>query len=146
MDVDVQRYYLIQVPLRRDAGGVSLSNMGTPPFRGFGAIGGGIDFEGVLKDKALSKPSAESADEYRREATTRGGFDRVAIGHGNDEGVYGYGSGFYGARAEEPVRVTVVYFVTPVGEVTEADMQGFSSAFAKWDEQAIWGGSFVVKE
>ena len=31
MDVDVQRYYLIQVPLRRDARGVRLSNMGTPP-------------------------------------------------------------------------------------------------------------------
>jgi hypothetical protein len=32
MDVDVQRYYLIQVPLRRDATGVQLSNMGTPPW------------------------------------------------------------------------------------------------------------------
>jgi len=32
MDVDVQRYYLIQVPLRRDATGVRLSNMGTPPW------------------------------------------------------------------------------------------------------------------
>jgi hypothetical protein len=35
MDVDVQRYYLIQVPLRRDVVGVQLSNMGTPPWREF---------------------------------------------------------------------------------------------------------------
>ena len=33
MDVDVQRYYLIQVPLRRDVRGIQLSNMGTPPWR-----------------------------------------------------------------------------------------------------------------
>ena len=41
MDVDVQRYYLIQVPLRRDARGIQLSNMGTPPFeRPMPAAGG----------------------------------------------------------------------------------------------------------
>ena len=42
--------------------------------------------------------------------------------------------------------MTVVYFVTPVGEVTKKDMERFASAFASWDAQAIWGGSFVTKE
>jgi hypothetical protein len=51
-----------------------------------------------------------------------------------------------GTRAEEPVRVTVVYFVTPVSKVTSQDMEIFTRAFAQWDSQAIWGGSFVTKE
>jgi hypothetical protein len=42
--------------------------------------------------------------------------------------------------------VTVVYFVTPVGRVTRKDMESFAAAFAQWDSQAIWGGSFVTKE
>jgi hypothetical protein len=42
--------------------------------------------------------------------------------------------------------VTVVYFVTPVADVTRRDMESFAAAFARWDEQAIWGGSFVTKE
>jgi hypothetical protein len=42
--------------------------------------------------------------------------------------------------------VTVVYFVTPVGIVTRADMATFVKAFTAWDGQAIWGGSFVVKQ
>jgi hypothetical protein len=41
--------------------------------------------------------------------------------------------------------VTVVYFVTPIGEVTEEDMKSFTQAFEVWDSQALWGGSFVVK-
>ena len=62
------------------------------------------------------------------------------------EGPYFGGAGYRGARADEPIRVTVVYFVTPVGAVTRADMANFAQAFAAWDGQAIWGGSFVVKE
>ena len=71
---------------------------------------------------------------------------RVAIGHGETEGAVHGGRGYRGARADEPVRVTVVYFVTPVGEVTRKDMEAFAAAFARWDSQAIWGGSFVTKE
>ncbi|MBK6846519.1 MAG: hypothetical protein IPG96_02860 [Proteobacteria bacterium] len=37
MDVDVQRYYLIQIPLRRDGSRIELSNMGTPPLGRGGA-------------------------------------------------------------------------------------------------------------
>lgn len=74
------------------------------------------------------------------------GLVRVAIGHGDPEGPYNSGAGFRGARAEEPIRVTVVYFVTPKGEVTRKDMEAFSAAFARWDEEAVWGGSFVTKE
>ncbi|MEZ4573778.1 MAG: hypothetical protein R2857_02420 [Vampirovibrionales bacterium] len=40
----------------------------------------------------------------------------------------------------------VVYFVTPTGEITEAIMNAFAKAFEQWDNQAIWGGSFVVKD
>jgi hypothetical protein len=36
--------------------------------------------------------------------------------------------------------------VTPVGRVTARDMESFTAAFAQWDGQAIWGGSFVTKE
>jgi hypothetical protein len=71
---------------------------------------------------------------------------RVAIGHGEPEGPYSTGNGYRGARAEEPIRVTVVYFVTPLGEVTRKDMEAFAAAFARWDTEAIWGGSFVTKE
>jgi hypothetical protein len=42
MDVDVQRYYLVQVPLRRDVATIGLSNMGTPPWPTHAlAVGGG---------------------------------------------------------------------------------------------------------
>jgi len=171
MDVDVQRYYLIQVPLRREARGVRLSNMGTPPMRRafqspafFGEGAGPVLSEEAADDvsgnagggapavamsapaapaseaKATAKARAERADDQER------GLVRVAIGHGETEGDYFAGSGQEGARAEEPIRVTVVYFVTPVGEVTARDMQAFAAAFARWDEQAIWGGSFVTKE
>jgi hypothetical protein len=171
MDVDVQRYYLIQVPLRRDAG-VRPSNLGTPPWhRAFdgvsfeaagagvaggvpgGVVGGGV--LGALPDAppapAASAPQTEStakiADEARsRAAKAESGLVRVAIGHGEAEGPYDPGAGFSGARAEEPVRVTVVYFVTPVAQVTRKDMEAFAAAFARWDTQAIWGGSFVTKE
>jgi hypothetical protein len=137
MDVDVQRYYLIQVPLRRDARGIQLSNMGTPPFErpmpvtAPYAMPGGV--AGATKQAAI--PSVEEA---------RAGLDRVAIGHGEVEGPYFGGAGYLGARADEPIRVTVVYFVTPVGAITRADMANFAKAFAAWDGQAIWGGSFVV--
>ncbi len=160
MDVDVQRYYLIQVPLRRDATGVRLSNMGTPPWAsafgplfqaGFdaaleGGVPGGVvgGVVGGLQDEAplQAKPakSAKVADEAQP------GLARVAIGHGETEGPYEAGGGYRGARAAEPIRVTVVYFVTPVGEVTREDMESFAAAFARWDTQAIWGGSFVTKE
>jgi hypothetical protein len=156
MDVDVQRYYLVQVPLRRDAG-VRVSNMGAPPWRfAFEAgLGGGVPGE-VVGDVLLAQPmaappaAAAKAQSAERSAGTRdeseAGLARVAIGTGDTEGRYDGGDGFRGARAEEPIRVTVVYFVTPVGEITRTDMESFAEAFAGWDEQAIWGGSFVTKE
>jgi hypothetical protein len=140
MDVDVQRYYLIQVPLRRDARGIQLSNMGTPPFNRmmpvpapYAPMPAGVT--GIAKQAAI--PAAEPPQP---------GLDKVAIGHGEVEGPYFGGAGYRGARADEPIRVTVVYFVTPVAAVTRADMANFAKAFAAWDSQAIWGGSFVVKE
>lgn len=156
MDVDVQRYYLIQVPLRRDVAGLRPSNMGTPPFRrafqdssvypAAPALEGGVVAQSapppMAKSQAPAAADLEPAPERRREP----GLARVAIGHGDTEGPYFAGAGFRGARAEEPIRVTIVYFVTPVGPVSAKDMENFASAFAQWDGQAIWGGSFVVKE
>lgn len=146
MDVDVQRYYLIQIPLKRNARNIQLSNMGTPPFRG--VYGGPL----ALSEEA-DYAAAESGWVYKSskpeaapQASAPAGLDRVAIGHGEAEGAYFMGSGYRGMRAEEPIRVTVVYFVTPVGRITERDMDTFSKAFAQWDSQAIWGGSFVTKE
>ena len=90
---------------------------------------------------ASGAPDGAAMPERQRE-----GLSKVAIGHGDAEGAYRPGAGFAGKRAEEPIRVTVVYFVTPVGKVTEADMEKFTEAFKGWDEKAIWGGSFVTKE
>jgi len=167
MDVDVQRYYLIQIPLKRNAPGIQLSNMGTPPLaRGFGDGGYGIGGLATVgkggggtgsapkptaaapaKTKKMSadmEGAAAPAMEEKRAADP--GLAKVAIGTGEKEGPYFRGAGFEGQRAEEPVRVTIVYFVTPVGKVTRADMENFAKAFAQWDSQAIWGGSFVTKE
>ena len=165
MDVDVQRYYLIQVPLRRDAAGVRLSNMGTPPWpRAFqspgatilgveGGVPGGV-VGGVVGGVPAAPPApatvsapaqSESTGKIAKEEE-KAGLARVAIGHGEPEGPYDTGAGYRGARAEEPIRVTVVYFVTPLGEVTRKDMDAFAAAFASWDSQAIWGGSFVTKD
>jgi hypothetical protein len=169
MDVDVQRYYLIQVPLRRDAAGVQLSNMGTPPWNHafgtaadvftlgleggvMGGVPGGVvgGMVGGLADAppASAAPAlqAQNASKVAAEKKDEAGLVRVAIGHGEAEGPYNTGTGYRGARAEEPVRVTVVYFVTPQREVTRKDMESFAAAFARWDAQAIWGGSFVTKE
>jgi len=165
MDVDVQRYYLIQVPLRRDAGGIGLSNMGHPPMprppivaaQPAPSVGAGAPEALPLPMAAppaplaappatpLPKPAAAkiAADE---QAQAKAGLARVAIGHGQPEGPYFAGAGFKGTRAEEPIRVTVVYFVTPTGKVTRKDMESFAAAFAQWDGEAIWGGSFVTKE
>ncbi len=160
MDVDVQRYYLIQVPLRRDAAGVQLSNMGTPPWnRAFeapnavsaapgGVVGGGVG--GLPAPPASMAPAPQQPKSMAKIAAEKDkaepGLVRVAIGHGEAEGPYNTGNGYRGARAEEPIRVTVVYFVTPKGDVTRKDMEAFAAAFAQWDTQAIWGGSFVTKE
>ena len=168
MDVDVQRYYLIQVPLRRDAPGVQLSNLGTPPWhRAFvpaveavssgveGGVAGGVPggvvggVVGGLPDlpppAMAATPQATKAAQIAAEKD-EAGLVRVAIGHGEPEGPYRTAYGYRGARAEEPIRVTVVYFVTPLGDVTRADMEAFAATFARWDDQAIWGGSFVTKE
>jgi hypothetical protein len=182
MDVDVQRYYLIQVPLRRDATSVQLSNMGTPPWgHAFGSsayssmaeesvvvgadggvaggVAGGVP-GGVVGGVVGSLPDAPPPMAQPAPAATaqpesvaklaaekkEPGLVRVAIGHGEPEGPYNGGAGYRGARAEEPIRVTVVYFVTPRSEVTRKDMEAFAAAFAQWDTQAIWGGSFVTKE
>ena len=166
MDVDVQRYYLIQVPLRRNAAGVQLSNMGTPPWgQDMGGVPGGVvggqigSVPGTVPPplpmaappqvtKSKSAPMEDKAEAEQAAAAKRQepGLTRVAIGHGEAEGPYNTGAGYRGARAEEPIRVTVVYFVTPVGQVTRKDMENFAAAFAQWDTQAIWGGSFVTKE
>jgi hypothetical protein len=180
MDVDVQRYYLIQVPLRRDTAGIELSNMGAPPWRrvfqsplGYEAGGAALDpgvegdvpggvvggivgglpapppasapaQAGIAAAQPKAKVAAESSDALARHKEA--GLARVAIGHGEAEGPYHAGSGYSGARADEPIRVTVVYFVTPVAEVTRRDMDAFAAAFERWDAQAIWGGSFVTKQ
>lgn len=155
MDVDVQRYYLIQIPLKRNVPGLQTSNMGTPPLaRAFGqpmtAMAGGTG--AVLSPPPAAKPAAiaqaEAAKpmEADQKAKDEAGFTKVAIGHGEAEGAYFVGSGFQGQRAEEPIRVTVVYFVTPTGPVSRKDMDAFTRAFQAWDGQAIWGGSFVTKE
>jgi hypothetical protein len=166
MDVDVQRYYLIQIPLRRDAQGIQLSNMGTPPWRRpvgltagvpggvVGGVAGGVQAPPPAQAAPLAMPTVPaSAAPAKRAATAEeakvadvAGLAKVAIGHGEPEGPYFMGSGQNGTRAEEPIRVTVVYFVTPTGRVTQKDMATFTAAFAQWDSQAIWGGSFVTKE
>jgi hypothetical protein len=167
MDVDVQRYYLIQIPLRRDVKGIQLSNMGTPPFRNVypqsvgavaaeggapGGVVGGVVGGVPAPPPAMSAPAPAAQNKVAQEESMakkgkdEAGLVRVAIGHGDPEGPYNTGSGYRGARAEEPIRVTVVYFVTPRGDVTRKDMEAFSAAFAKWDEEAVWGGSFVTKE
>ena len=148
MDVDVQRYYLIQVPLRRDAKDVGLSNMGTPPFpRAMGYLPAPpVSILALPTPGAAQPPATLASPEEDAAKESRAGLARVAIGHGEPEGPYFAGSGQAGARAEEPVRVTVVYFVTPIGKVTQKDMKTFAAAFSQWDSQAIWGGSFVTKE
>jgi hypothetical protein len=156
MDVDVQRYYLIQIPLRRDAG-VTPANMGNPPMsRGpiypeesyAGGYSDDSDSEPLMQlSKATESAPASSAPPSPAPAAAKSqGLAKVAIGTGEKEGKYSSGSGWQGKRAEEPVRVTVVYFVTPVGKVTREDMNRFADAFTEWDSQALWGGSFVTKE
>lgn len=137
MDVDVQRYYLIQIPLQKDVSGVELSNMGTPPLRRGVVIGA----PELMAYESAAMPAPAGGATLARSK----GLDKVAIGHGDVEGPYRGGAGFRGKRAPEPIRVTVVYFVTPIGEVTEEDMKSFTQAFEVWDSQALWGGSFVVK-
>jgi hypothetical protein len=94
----------------------------------------------------MMPPPTSMLPKRSTEVDKTAGLARVAIGHGEPEGPYSTGAGYAGARAEEPIRVTVVYFVTPVGKVTQKDMETFSAAFTQWDSQAIWGGSFVTKE
>ena len=148
MDVDVQRYYLIQVPIKKGATGVQLSNMGAPPLaRAFpqslppGAYAGAA--------QPMAAPPSEASSKVKKSAAAdqgASGLSKVAIGHGESEGPYSPGSGWSGQRADEPIRVTVVTFVTPVGRVTRKDVDAFGKAFASWDKEAIWGGSFVTKE
>jgi hypothetical protein len=149
MDVDVQRYYLIQVPLRKDARGIQLSNMGAPPWPRLaqeGAVGVTAGGPPAASSLPMPAPVPSAPAQDAKASAERSGLARVAIGHGEVEGPYNAGAGHRSARAQEPVRVTVVYFVTPVGRVTQQDMEGFAAAFSRWDEQAIWGGSFVTKE
>jgi hypothetical protein len=155
MDVDVQRYYLIQVPLSRDARGIGLSNMGHPPMprppiiamQKAPSVGAGAPEALPLPMAAPPATPAPKTSAAKIAADEgKAGLTRVAIGHGEPEGPYFAGGGFKGTRAEEPIRVTVVYFVTPTGRVTRKDMESFAAAFAQWDGEAIWGGSFVTKE
>jgi hypothetical protein len=157
MDVDVQRYYLIQIPLKRNVQGLQLSNLGTPPMhRAFGqpvlSVQSGVAGGAVASEPMpppAPKPAAmneQSSKEKKAVAKDEAGFTKVAIGHGETEGPYTAGAGYRGQRAEEPIRVTVVYFVTPTGPVSRKDMDAFTKAFQAWDGEAIWGGSFVTKE
>jgi hypothetical protein len=160
MDVDVQRYYLIQVPLRKGMLSIRLSNMGAPPMPrqvvySADSVAAGA---GAASPQSMPPPPPPPSPAVAQENKSKGmeikesarkaepGLARVAIGHGEAEGPYFAGAGFGGARADEPVRVTVIYFVTPVGPVTRKDMVTFTAAFSQWDSQAIWGGSFVTKE
>ena len=151
MDVDVQRYYLIQIPLKRGARGIQTSGMGTPPMvRAYSestvySVQAGTS-GAIPAPPPSSAPQPSAKDEMAKVAREKEGFGRVAIGHGEEEGAYHTGDGWRGQRADEPIRVTVVYFVTPVGKVTRKDMDAFSRAFSAWDKEAIWGGSFVTKE
>lgn len=150
MDVDVQRYYLIQIPLKREARGIQSSNMGAPPSTR--TWSGAVMYEQMAPGVSLGAASGDAAKQSKDQSAGAAvsaestGLGKVAIGHGKAEGGYFTGSGFSGQRAEEPIRVTVVYFVTPVGRITAKDMRTFTQAFSQWDSQAIWGGSFVTKE
>lgn len=157
MDVDVQRYYLIQIPLKREAKGVRPAHMGRPPFsqpiytmmpppsNNPSAPVPASPVKSLSMDDETPKGASKSAPiQPMQPMQETAGLGKVAIGHGQSEGPYVTGSGYAGARAEEPIRVTVIYFVTPVGEVTQKDMQTFTAAFGQWDKQAIWGGSFVT--
>lgn len=143
MDVDVQRYYLIQVPLQKEARDIRLSNMGSPPMQRSYVGSVYLDSADYAAEAAPMPSQANKAMALKRENE---GLGKVAIGHGEAEGRYFGGSGYRNKRAEEPVRVTVVYFVTPKGEISRQDMENFSKTFETWDSQAIWGGSFVVKD
>jgi hypothetical protein len=109
-------------------------------------IQGGVQAEPQVMRERMELKLDEIALAERIDPSPSPALARVAIGHGEAEGPYSGGSGYKGARADEPIRVTVVYFVTPLGEVTEADTENFVRTFSQWDEQAIWGGSFVTKE
>ena len=65
MDVDVQRYYLIQIPLRREARGIQFSNMGTPP----GRSSGGAWLAGDADYAAAPAPSAASGGMLNKSAS-----------------------------------------------------------------------------
>ncbi|HYV47581.1 MAG TPA: hypothetical protein VFA20_22135 [Myxococcaceae bacterium] len=142
LDVDVQRFYLIQIPIRHAAKGVTLANMGAPPMARMQMFNDAfMSFPaGVAKGGPTgAMPPAPSKAERR-------GLEDVVVGHGKEEGQYFAGAGFAGKRADERVRVTVCYFVTPRGELTGADMSTFAKKFQEWDKKAVWGGSFVVPE
>ena len=170
MDVNVQRYYLVQIPLT--GSGIQAANMGAPSSRrssGVYLCASAMSWSAPSNDDVVFE--SYSASEPKEEKTSGGvlrsfkssligekgseaviqltrsrGVAKVAIGTGEEEGEYNVGSGFEGKRANEPIRVTVAYFVTPNGEVTREDMDSFAAAFEAWDSQAIWGGSFVVDE
>lgn len=138
LDVDVQRFYLIQIPLRHEATGIRVGNLGTPPLAHAYAMP-----TSAPPGAAVMYKKAEGASIGAKAAP---GLEQVVVGHGEEEGAYFAGSGFSGKRADERVRVTVCYFVTPRGKLTEADMETFAKRFQEWDKKAIWGGSFVVPE
>lgn len=147
MDVDVQRYYLIQVPLKRHVRGLQTSQMGTPPFPRHEHLVEVVASTGYSAQPVPAPMADASSVSFKKAAKEeRAGLSKVAIGTGETEGGYFVGHGWRGQRADEPIRVTVVYFVTPVGKVTGKDMEAFTKAFQQWDSQAIWGGSFVTKE
>jgi hypothetical protein len=176
MDADVQRVYLVQVPLKDGAKGLAPGGMGAPPKA---AADPADPRQAPIKmyppgrgPRPLPKPKLPPAPRLRGELppadllypdvmpprrvspvavpaadlTAEGagpGLGRVAVGHGEPEGPYSAGGGFRGNRAPEPVRVTVVYFVTPKGPIRESDMEKMAEAFARWDGEAIWGGGFA---
>lgn len=170
LDVDVQRFYLIQIPLRHGARGIQLGSLGTPPLDSYygsveggvvggvvggvmgGVVGGQLTGAGGGAPAPMSPaPTPELTPPAEAKSSSRGrdaapGLEQVVVGHGNEEGPYRVGSGFSGKRAEERIRVTVCYFVTPNGPLTHKDMKAFAEKFKEWDKKAIWGGSFVLPQ
>src|SRR5262249_50071613 len=61
MDVDVQRYYLIQIPLKKEARGIQLSNMGTPSQQRYytpPSYGGAAGTNAEMDYEAMPAPTA----------------------------------------------------------------------------------------
>jgi len=81
MDVDVQRYYLIQIPLKRGVRGLQTSQLGAPPFqRPYGPTSDAMPCAPMAMASGAVMEEAKSFKKDRSE-----GLSRVAIGTGDTE-------------------------------------------------------------